>query len=152
MSEDGRKRDPAPGAAGASRYRGAVLLVIALALVLLLGQASANLIASIWLEPRCEAYAAAHGVDFDGVLLRPFKKRKIAARLSPCLFSDRTPLKSEVPVRWRELGDISFPTRLGVEPAIMSLAIGAFALAAWLTLSPSGVAYRRRASGRKESQ
>jgi hypothetical protein len=151
MSEDGRKRDPARGAAGASRYRGAVLLVVALALVLLLGQASANLIASIWLEPRCEAYAAAHGLDFDGVLLRHLKKRKTAARLSPCLFSDRTPLKSEVPVRWRALGDISFLTRLGLEPAIMSFLIGAVALAAWLALTPSGIAYRR-ASGRKESR
>jgi hypothetical protein len=137
--------------AQASRYRGAIRLIGAIALVLFLGDASARLIAGIWLEPRCEAYAAAHGVDFDGVLIRYAKRRKTAARISPCLFSDRTPAKSEVPVRWRELGDISFATKLGVEPIVMSLVFGAAALAAWLTLSRSGAAYRRSASDRRQT-
>jgi len=130
---------------------GALRLLGAFALVLFLGQAAASLIANIWLAPHCEAYAAAHGVDYDGVLLRHLKKRKYAARISPCLFSDRTREKAQVPVRWRELEGVSFATRLGVDPAIDSLVIGAAAAAYWLTFSASGVAYRRRVSGKKPS-
>jgi hypothetical protein len=147
MSADGPRPQLEQKKSGAALMQGALRLLGALILVLFLGQASATLIADIWLAPHCEAYAAAHAIDYDGVRLRHLKKRKIAARLSPCLFSDRTGEKAQVPVRWRELSGVSFLTRLGVDPAINSLIIGAGAAAYWLTFSASGVAYRKRVSG-----
>lgn len=128
--------------------RAAALRILAgILLSLMLGNAGASLVAETWLAPRCAAYAAAHGIDYDGVLLKYLKKRKIAARLSPCLFSDRTPAKGEVPVRWRELDGVSFATRLGVEPMLMTLLFGGLLVAGWLMFSPAGIAYRRRAGG-----
>ena len=130
----------------ASRGRSALWFFAALVLVLALGDAAAHLVAAIGLEPRCEAYARAHAIDYDGVDLRHFKRRKIAVRLSPCLFSDRTPARAAVPVRWRELGDVPSVVRLGVQPIVTTLAFGAGAAGLWLMLSPAGIAYRRRIS------
>lgn len=115
-----------------------------LALALILGYASASFVAETWLAPRCAAYAAAHGIDYDGVLLSYLKKRKLARRISSCLFSDRTPQKAQVNVRWRELEGVPFLARLGADPTVMTLASGATLVAFWLTLTPGGVAYRRR--------
>ncbi len=129
-----------------SRGRSVLRFFVALVLVLVLGDATAHLVAGIGLEPRCEAHARAHAIDYDGVDLRHFKRRNIAAPLSPCLFSDRTPARAAVPVRWRELGDVPFVVRLGVQPIVTTLAFGAGAAGLWLMLSPTGIAYRRRIS------
>lgn len=145
--------DARPDASGRRAFdpaqvrRAALRIFGALALTLALGEVSARLIAETWLAPRCEAYGVAHGIDFDGVEMRRLKRRKYAARISPCLFSDRTPAKGAVPIRWRELGDVPTLVRLGVDPALMSLLIGAIFVGAWL-VSPAGVAYRLNARKR----
>lgn len=87
--------------------------------------------ATVWLAPRCQAYAAAQGRIYAGLSFDI--SRRGSARIAPCLFLDSTG-RPQADTRWSRL-DAGFLTSFVVRPDLMAYLFGGVLVALWLLVS-----------------
>ncbi|MDQ0505093.1 hypothetical protein [Xanthobacter agilis] len=92
------------------------------------------------IKPLCQAYAATHGLDHEGLSLAFFARGN---SVSPCVFRTRDTRQRHI-ILWRNLHGANPLLRFAVRPDLMSYALGVTGILGWLFLTPHGRALRKK--------